>query len=83
MRFMEGSNYKFITKILLFQASGKTVRYSDLLNLFQHDVKRGSTGLSVVPKLRPVHLSPNSFQKMNVKLAVQVVNFVYFCINTY
>ncbi|KZS06543.1 Uncharacterized protein APZ42_029972 [Daphnia magna] len=55
------------------QASGKTIN-SDLLNLFKHDTVRCSTGLSVVTKLKPVHLNPNSFQKMSVKLAVQVLS---------
>ncbi|EFX76862.1 hypothetical protein DAPPUDRAFT_322034 [Daphnia pulex] len=54
----------------MFQAKGKTIKYLHLLNLFQHDQGRGSTGLSVVPKLKSVHLNPNSFQRMSVKLAV-------------
>ena len=61
-----------IQTFCILQAAGKSIKYSHLLSLFQQDQLRGSTGLSVVPKLRPVHLSPNSFQKMNVKLAVQV-----------
>jgi hypothetical protein len=42
--------------------------------LFQCDSVRGSTGRSALPKLKPVHLSPNSFQKMSVKLAVQTLS---------
>jgi hypothetical protein len=45
--------------------------------MFMHDQNRGSTGLSAVPKLKPVHFKPNSFQRMNVKLAVQVRNDHY------
>ncbi|KAI9556036.1 hypothetical protein GHT06_018603 [Daphnia sinensis] len=52
------------------QAAGKTIQYSNLLKLFQHDEGRGSTGLSVVPKLKPAHLNPKSFQRMSVKLAI-------------
>lgn len=54
------------------------MRYSHLLVLSQHDVIRGSVELSVVPKLKPVHLTPNNFQSMKVKLKVQVSNY-----NTY
>jgi hypothetical protein len=39
-----------------------------------------------VPKLKPVHLKPNSFQRMNVKLAVRVRNAclsLYFAISYY
>jgi hypothetical protein len=60
------------SNVLHSTGSRESIKYSHLLSLFQQDQLRGSTGLSVVPKLRPVHLSPNSFQKMNVKLAVQV-----------
>ncbi|KAI9557151.1 hypothetical protein GHT06_016958 [Daphnia sinensis] len=35
--------------------------------------------LGVVSKLMPVHLNPNSFQRMNVKLAEQVLSQLYEC----
>jgi hypothetical protein len=40
--------------------------------LFRTDSGRGS--LRAVPKLTETHLKPNSFQKMSVKLAAQVIS---------
>ncbi|KAK4021701.1 hypothetical protein OUZ56_003611 [Daphnia magna] len=59
-------NHIFNHKVV--QAAGRTIKY---LDLFLHDEIRGSTGLSLVSKLKPVHVNPNSFQRMSVKLAVQ------------
>ncbi|EFX65674.1 hypothetical protein DAPPUDRAFT_264319 [Daphnia pulex] len=56
MILLEEANARVLTT-----AAGKTVKYSQLLDMFMHDQNRGSTGLSAVPKLKPVHFKPNSF----------------------
>jgi len=56
----------------LFQYRGENVNSGYYEAVYDID-KKLSTGLRVVPKLTDAHITPNSFQKMRVSLAVQVI----------
>lgn len=55
-----------------FVYEGRFIRFSDVRNTYELD-KRSKTGRSLL-KLTDKHLNPNSFEKMNVKLATQLLS---------
>ena len=63
-------NY-FILLYFLFQCKGKLMTLHGLIELLYKTDNIFGEG-SVCPKLRDMHINPTSFQKMNVRLAMQV-----------
>lgn len=53
-----------------FKLQDKYIKFSDIKKIYDLDI-HSSTGRSL-PKLTESHLNPNSFEKMNVKLATQL-----------
>lgn len=67
--------YKFLRNQLLKQREFKIPSGSVQMKHFEvllETEKQLATGLRVVPKLQDAHISPNNFQKMSVRLAVQL-----------
>ncbi|KAB0803465.1 hypothetical protein PPYR_00435 [Photinus pyralis] len=56
-----------------FLYEGNRVSFNDIKEVFNIDA-RSKTGKSL-PKLTNIHMNPNAFQKMHVKLAVQVLSY--------
>jgi len=54
-----------------FLVPSGTVKMSDYRVLLQHDLNP-TTGLRAVPKLTEMHIWPNNFQKMSVRIAAQL-----------
>lgn len=64
-----------------FSLNGKYISFSDIRKVHELD-KISKTGKSLI-KITDRHLSPNSFEKMNVKLAAQLLsNSVFAAIKT-
>lgn len=54
------------------------IRWSHYVEVHKNDLERDSFDpLRVCPKITHRHLSPDSFSKMNVKLAAQVKYYYY------
>jgi len=58
---------------ILYQFADGSVQFRHYVDLYHLDTRNG--GLRVAPKLTSSHISPNNLQRMNVRLAVQVINF--------
>lgn len=64
-----------------FLLNGKFIRFSDIKKVYELD-KQSDTGKALI-KLTDIHLNPNNFQKMSVKLAAQLLSHsVYAAIKT-
>lgn len=55
-----------------FSYDDKRISFNDIRNVYEID-KASSTGKALT-KITDIHLNPNTFQKMNVRLAVQVLS---------
>ncbi|KAH7934664.1 hypothetical protein HPB51_028969 [Rhipicephalus microplus] len=53
----------------VYLLAGQEVYHSDYAALLEYEEEQG--GLRAVPKLTKTHVSPNAFQKLSVRLAVQ------------
>lgn len=53
--------------------------YHHYVELLEYEEQQ--SGLCALPKLTKVHIYPNAFQKMSVKLAVQVRYLMFWCYN--
>lgn len=53
-----------------FQYENKTVRFQDIIDTYNID--KGSISARMLTKITDAHISPNAFEKMNCKLALQI-----------
>ena len=63
----------------LLQFNGKDISWRHIANLYMQD-RRPGVGLTLLPKLKLEHIRLNSFSKMRVDLATQVMVGVMYTI---